>query len=326
MGGRGGIANFDFNSGFGRLLTEELIPYIDANYRTLTDQPNRAMAGLSMGGMATRQITLANLDKFSHIGIFSGGSISIDDVNNTPGFKDKVKLVFVGYGSRELGNRVGGGVGGDPKENTDALKQAGINTAFYVSPNTAHEWLSWRRDLHEFAPLLFRDNVSGSINPTNKFALRVNCGSFESYTDKLGNVWAADQESSEDTEWGAVYGSTVDRTGIGVTGTDHPAIYETERYSMDSYKFTVPNGKYTVRLHFAETFDGIYGPGERVFSISLQDQEVLKDIDPFKDAGGAIKPLVKEFKNVSVNNGELVIGFSYNIENPQICGIEVLAK
>jgi enterochelin esterase-like enzyme len=134
-----------------------LIPYIDANYRTLTDQAHRAMAGLSMGGMATRQITLANLDMFSHIGIFSGGSISMDDVDNTPGFKDKVKLVFVGYGSRELGNRVGGGVGGDPKENTAALKQAGINSAFYVSENTAHEWLTWRRCLHQFAQLLFQE-------------------------------------------------------------------------------------------------------------------------------------------------------------------------
>ena len=79
-----------------------MIPYIDANFRTLSDQPHRAMAGLSMGGMETRQITLKNLDKFSHIGLFSGGSISPDDVNNTPGFKEKVKLVFVSYGSREL--------------------------------------------------------------------------------------------------------------------------------------------------------------------------------------------------------------------------------
>jgi enterochelin esterase-like enzyme len=156
-GGRGGVGNMDFNSGFGRVLTEELIPFIDANYRTQADQAHRAMAGLSMGGMATRQITLANLDKFSHIGIFSGGSISPEDVNKAPGFKEKVKLVFVGYGSRELGNRVGGGVGGDPKENTEALKKAGINAVFYVSQNTAHEWLSWRRDLHEFAPLLFKD-------------------------------------------------------------------------------------------------------------------------------------------------------------------------
>ena len=157
-GGRGGVANMDFTSGFGRLLTEDLIPFIDANYRTLPDQAHRAMAGLSMGGMATRQITLANLDKFSHIGIFSGGSISMEDVDKAPGFKDKVKVVFVGYGSIEFTNRVGGGVGGDPKVNAEALKQAGINSVFYISPNTRHEWLTWRRSLHEFAPLLFKDH------------------------------------------------------------------------------------------------------------------------------------------------------------------------
>jgi enterochelin esterase-like enzyme len=156
QGGRGSVANFDF-SPYGQILTQELIPFIDANYRTMADQPHRAMAGLSMGGMATRQITLANLDKFSHIGIFSGGSISTEDVDNTPGFKDKAKLVFVGYGSIELTNRVGGGVGGDPKVNTQAVKQAGINSVFYVSPDTRHEWLTWRRSLHEFAPLLFKD-------------------------------------------------------------------------------------------------------------------------------------------------------------------------
>ncbi|MBN2589765.1 MAG: hypothetical protein JXA96_07875 [Sedimentisphaerales bacterium] len=154
-GGRGGMS-FNFDA-FQTILIDEMIPYIDANYRTLANQPNRAMAGLSMGGMQTRTITLANLDKFSNIGIFSGGSISMDDVNNTPGFKDKVKLVFVGYGSRELGNRVGGGVGGDPKENAEALKQAGINSAFYVSENTAHEWLTWRRSLYQFAQLAFQD-------------------------------------------------------------------------------------------------------------------------------------------------------------------------
>jgi len=142
--------------GFKKTLLEDIIPMIDANYRTLTDQPHRAMAGLSMGGMQTRVITLANPDVFSHVGIFSGGSISMDDVDNSPGFKEKVKLVFVSYGSRELENRRMG-FGGDPKANTEALKEAGINTHFYVSPNTAHEWQSWRRSLHEFAPFLFKD-------------------------------------------------------------------------------------------------------------------------------------------------------------------------
>lgn len=151
----GGLRNFDITP-FETVLVSELIPYIDANFRTLADQPNRAMAGLSMGGMETKMVTLKHLDKFSHIGLFSGGSISADDVSKTSGFKEKVKLVFVSYGSREPGgdrpNR-----GGDPKANTEALKAAGINSHFYVSPNTAHEWQSWRRSLREIAPLLFKN-------------------------------------------------------------------------------------------------------------------------------------------------------------------------
>src|SRR4030043_80242 len=106
----GGLANFKIDP-FQTVLVDELIPYIDANFRTLSDQPHRAMAGLSMGGMETKTITLANLDKFSHIGLFSGGSISMEDVNNTQGFKEKVRLVFVSYGSRELGGSLGGGRG-----------------------------------------------------------------------------------------------------------------------------------------------------------------------------------------------------------------------
>jgi enterochelin esterase family protein len=137
-------------------LLNDIIPMIDANYRTLADQPDRAMAGLSMGGMQTRIITLAHPDVFSYAGIFSGGSISPEDVQNAPGFKEKVKLVFVSYGSRELENPRRG-FGGDPKENTKALKEEGINTKFYVSPQTAHEWQSWRRGFYQFAPLLFKN-------------------------------------------------------------------------------------------------------------------------------------------------------------------------
>jgi enterochelin esterase-like enzyme len=155
----GGLRNFDIKP-FQTVLVDELIPYIDTNFRTLADQSNRAMAGLSMGGMETKMITLNNLSKFSHIGLFSGGSISSEDVKNTQSFKEKVKLVFISYGSRELENRRTGGrgpFGGDPRENTTALKEAGINAHFYVSSNTAHEWQTWRRSFHEFAPLLFRD-------------------------------------------------------------------------------------------------------------------------------------------------------------------------
>jgi len=140
--------------GFTKTLLQDIIPMIDASYRTLADQQHRAMAGLSMGGMQTKAITLAHPEVFSHVGIFSGGSISIDDLKNAPGFKEKVKLVFVSFGGRELENPRAG-FGGNPKENSDKLKEAGMNTHFYVSPLTAHEWQSWRRALNEFAPLLF---------------------------------------------------------------------------------------------------------------------------------------------------------------------------
>jgi enterochelin esterase family protein len=149
-GGPGGPPrNFRFNfDAFRNLLIDELIPYIDANFRTIADQPHRAMAGLSMGGMQTKAITLANLDTFSHIGIFSGGNIAPSDITDMAAFKSKVKVVFVSYGSRERGAA--------GKTAVDALNQAGIKSVFYESPNTAHEWLSWRRSLYQFAPLLFQ--------------------------------------------------------------------------------------------------------------------------------------------------------------------------
>jgi enterochelin esterase family protein len=154
--GPGGGFRFDF-SAFQRVLIDDLIPFIDVNYRTLADQPHRAMAGLSMGGMQTRQITLANLDKFSHIGIFSGGSIAVSNITDLAAFKQKVKVVFVSYGSREVDPANRRAFGGDPKANTEALKEAGVNAHYYISPQTAHEWQSWRRSLREFAPLLFQD-------------------------------------------------------------------------------------------------------------------------------------------------------------------------
>jgi enterochelin esterase-like enzyme len=136
---------FTFDT-YKEVMTNDLIPFIDSNFRTLSDGQNRAMSGLSMGGMVTRAVTLANLDKFAYIGIFSGGTIAPADITD----KSKVKLVFMSYGSRERG---AAGV----KEAADALQQAGIKSVSYVSPNTAHEWQSWRRSLREFAPLLFKD-------------------------------------------------------------------------------------------------------------------------------------------------------------------------
>ena len=147
--GPGGPGGRGFNfSAFEHILLDELVPYVDANFRTIADQPHRAMAGLSMGGMQTRTISMAHLDKFSYVGIFSGGSIAPADISDAANFKKKVKLVFVSYGGRENGAA--------GKTNVEALKQAGINSVYYESPMTAHEWESWRRSLNQFAPLLFQ--------------------------------------------------------------------------------------------------------------------------------------------------------------------------
>ena len=152
----GGFGGRSFNfSAFEHVLIDDLIPFIDANYRTIPDQPHRAMAGLSMGGMQTHTIALAHLDTFSHIGMFSGGSISTNEIPDMDAFKQKVKLVFVSYGSREVTG--GRGMGANGRANADALRQAGVNSVYYESPLTAHEWQSWRRSLYQFAPLLFQD-------------------------------------------------------------------------------------------------------------------------------------------------------------------------
>jgi len=109
-----------------------------------------------------------------------------------------------------------------------------------------------------------------------KFVLRVNCAATEPYTDKAGNVWLVDQVMEEGKTWGYADGETIDRGDLGITGTDAPNIYETERYSMSAYKFKVPNGKYTVRLHFAETYDGITGDGQRIFSITINERSLQR--------------------------------------------------
>ena len=151
-GGRGGPGRgrgfVMTNTPFEHALIEEIIPFIDANFRTLSDQPHRALAGLSMGGAYTHGVALAHLDKFAYIGMFSGASIAVSEIKDLAGFKRKVKLVFASYGSRENG--------ASARTNTDDLNQAGVKAVFYESPLTAQEWLSWRRSLHEFAPLLFQ--------------------------------------------------------------------------------------------------------------------------------------------------------------------------
>ena len=140
----GGMKNFKIEP-FQTVLIDELIPYVDANFRTLADQPHRAMGGLSMGGMETKTITLARPDVFSHYALLSGGTYAPADIKD----KSKVKLIFISCGSFENAAGV--------KSAAAVLKEAGINAVSYVSENTRHEFQTWRRSLHELAPLLFKD-------------------------------------------------------------------------------------------------------------------------------------------------------------------------
>ena len=146
---------FNFSE-FENILLKDLIPMIDAKYRTLADREHRGMAGLSMGGMQTRNIGFGHLEVFSHIGIFSGGTLGDPKAENSPltnatEFNRRVKVAFISYGEAEGGSKT-------LKEYCYSLTNAGLkNIHYYVSPGTAHEFLSWRRSLREFAPLLFQD-------------------------------------------------------------------------------------------------------------------------------------------------------------------------
>lgn len=129
---------------FQTVLVDELIPYIDAHFRTLSNRENRAMAGLSMGGMETHTITLNKPDVFSYYALLSGGLYTPEELQG----KTKPKLIFLSCGSKESPDRI--------KEAADKLKAADYNVVSYVSENTAHEFLTWRRSLYQLAPLLFR--------------------------------------------------------------------------------------------------------------------------------------------------------------------------
>jgi enterochelin esterase-like enzyme len=149
---------FDFG-GFETVLIEELIPKIDDAYRTQSDREHRALAGLSMGGMQALQIGLKHLDRFSAIGAFSAPAAREFDLKTSyggvfaeaPTFNEKVRLLWLGAGSAEERFAVG------VKQVHAALDKAGVKHVVFESPGTSHEWQTWRRSLHDFAPRLFHD-------------------------------------------------------------------------------------------------------------------------------------------------------------------------
>ena len=146
--------------------------------------------------------------------------------------------------------------------------------------------------------------------------VRIKVGVTEQMKDAAGNVWLPDQ--------GFADGQTYAVADAAVTNTPDAALYRSERYSMTAYNFVVPDGKYTVKLHFAEVYTGITGPGMRVFSFNVQGHE-FKDFDIWVKAGGFDKAYV-ESVNMEVTDGKLTITFTPNVENPKVNGIEILPR
>ena len=137
------------------IYIKNLIPYIDNSFRTKTDKQNRAMAGLSRGGMQTSMTVFSNMDLFGWMGLFSGFFVRPNDnvvdafngiFKDAEAFNKKMNLLFISTGTEER----------NPKEAVQTLKYHGVDIVFYESQGTAHEWLTWRRSLNEFAPLLFK--------------------------------------------------------------------------------------------------------------------------------------------------------------------------
>ena len=143
-GGFGGFGGFN---AFQEVLLKDIIPMVEKNYRVIADTEHRAMAGRSMGGMQTRSITMANPTTFAYVGMFSGGSFSAQDLKENADFIKTNKVLFMSCGGKE-------NMGVDKA--AEDLKAIGINAYSYISPETAHEWQTWRRSLYQFAQLIFK--------------------------------------------------------------------------------------------------------------------------------------------------------------------------
>jgi enterochelin esterase-like enzyme len=170
MGGGSGVSGMvdDFSQEF----MKDIMPYVESNYRVLTDRKNRAIAGLSMGGMQTLNITMTELDKFAYIGVFSSGIFGAGPAKTAPGaaappaapgpdfeqqhlaildnaaLKKDLKLLWFATGSEDF-------LLNTTKASIEMLKKHGFSPVYKETPG-GHTWINWRNYLNEFAPQLFQ--------------------------------------------------------------------------------------------------------------------------------------------------------------------------
>ena len=162
--------------------------------------------------------------------------------------------------------------------------------------------------------------MTASTMPANRNssanAIRIDAGSAAPFVDADNHTWLPDKGFSG--------GGMVNRGNINIENTRNPGLYRTEHWGMNAFSTPLPNGRYTVLLHFAETYPEITAAGQRVFTIKVEDQEI-KDLDVFKEAGGAAKALIKTVP-VTVSDGKLDITFTFGEQNPEINGIEIIPR
>lgn len=135
-------------------LTNDIRPFIEKNYKVKKGPANTALAGLSMGGMETKATITAHPTDYCYVGIFSGGTLSVEESRQMKGFRENNKLIFINYGSYEVANLREGRP--DPAKLTQELKDSGLNAHYLVTPESAHEWKTWRLALYTFSQLLFK--------------------------------------------------------------------------------------------------------------------------------------------------------------------------
>lgn len=159
--------------------------------------------------------------------------------------------------------------------------------------------------------------VTAAAPATGKPAIiRIKAAATAPFTDSSGNVWKPEE--------GFEGGSVISRDGTEIANTKDSGLFNSEHYGMDSFSCNLPNGNYIAKLYFAETFEGITGPGQRVFSYNVQGHE-FKDFDIWAKAGGPNRAYI-ETVPVEVKDGKFKITFTSNIENPEITAIEIIPQ
>lgn len=239
--------------------------------------------------------------------------------------QDGTKLT--GRANSEAGDRKreaelkGGKVDGDAISFVEmlSLPDNEIRITYTGKLSASGDEIKFARAVGDFATteIVARRELAGAAATPAAKVIRIKAGLTTPFTDANGNVWSPEQ--------GFEGGSTVEHdASLAIANTRSPGLFQSEHYSMDTFSCPVPNGQYVARLYFAETYEGITAPGERVFSFNVHGRE-FKNFDIWVKAGGPFRAYV-ETVPVEVNDGKFKIAFTSNVENPAINAIEIIPQ